>query len=239
MLGSIIGAIGGIAGGLLGNSAAKDQMAMQKQFAQNGIRWKVEDAKRAGIHPLYALGAPTMSYSPVATGDYGVSQASQDIGRAIDATRTAPERDDARLTALHALALERGKLENDSLRLDLASKTARLAQQTGPAMPGGPRVVDGQGDAIIFADGTRVPSIPGVSTAQQGEDRWGEIGGELVGAYLGVSEADLALAAHLRRTLGQSFKAYTPAALGARAGDATRRALFGPRTPHSGAGESW
>lgn len=236
MLGSIISAIGGIAGGFLGNSAAKDQMAMQKQFAQNGIRWKVEDAKRAGIHPLYALGAPTMSYSPVATGDYGVSQAGQDIGRAIDQTRTQPERADARF---QALALENQQLQNDSLRMDIASKTARLAQQTGPALPGGPRAVDGQGDAIITADGTRIPSIPGVSTAQQAEDRWGEIGGEFVGSYLGLTEADLALAAHLRRTLGQDFKAYTPAALGARAGDATRRALFGPRTPHSGAGESW
>lgn len=36
----------------------------QKEFAQMGIRWKVADAKAAGIHPLYALGANTVSFSP-------------------------------------------------------------------------------------------------------------------------------------------------------------------------------
>lgn len=30
--------------------------AIQREFAQQGIRWKVEDAKAAGLHPLYALG---------------------------------------------------------------------------------------------------------------------------------------------------------------------------------------
>lgn len=36
---------------------------MQYDFAQNGISWKVQDAKRSGIHPLYALGASTQSPS--------------------------------------------------------------------------------------------------------------------------------------------------------------------------------
>lgn len=29
----------------------------QKEFAQHGIRWKMDDAKAAGIHPMYAMGA--------------------------------------------------------------------------------------------------------------------------------------------------------------------------------------
>ena len=41
---------------------------MQKQFSQEGIRWKVEDAKRSGIHPLYALGAQTNAASPIFVG---------------------------------------------------------------------------------------------------------------------------------------------------------------------------
>ena len=40
----------------------------QKEFAQNSIRWKVNDAKLAGLHPLYALGGSGASYSPQATG---------------------------------------------------------------------------------------------------------------------------------------------------------------------------
>lgn len=78
-LGSIVSAVGSIAGGILGANSAQNVAGMnyeaQKEFAQNGIRWKVEDAKRAGIHPLYALGASTQGYSPSGgyTGDYGIS----------------------------------------------------------------------------------------------------------------------------------------------------------------------
>lgn len=40
---------------------------IQKEFAQNGVRWKVEDARRAGIHPLAALGMPA-----VQAGSFGI-----------------------------------------------------------------------------------------------------------------------------------------------------------------------
>lgn len=36
----------------------------QKEFAQNSIQWKTQDAKNAGIHPLYALGNNATSYTP-------------------------------------------------------------------------------------------------------------------------------------------------------------------------------
>ena len=35
-----------------------------KQFAKRGIQWRVHDAKKAGLHPLAALGAQTTSFSP-------------------------------------------------------------------------------------------------------------------------------------------------------------------------------
>lgn len=36
----------------------------QKEFAQNAIQWRVADAKKAGLHPLYALSGGGASYSP-------------------------------------------------------------------------------------------------------------------------------------------------------------------------------
>lgn len=39
--------------------ANKQNLALQKDFANNSIQWKVADARKAGIHPLYALGAST------------------------------------------------------------------------------------------------------------------------------------------------------------------------------------
>lgn len=67
-----------IAGGLNAWSNAKSNSAnrkateranmqnynAQKEFAQNGILWRKQDALRAGINPIYALGASGASFSP-------------------------------------------------------------------------------------------------------------------------------------------------------------------------------
>ena len=97
-------AVGGIAG-LIGsgqsqaNAAKLNQLNYehQKEFAQNGIRWRVADAKAAGLHPLAALGAQGASYSPSAvigdSPDYSfLKDMGQGIGRAMDAKRTQQER---------------------------------------------------------------------------------------------------------------------------------------------------
>lgn len=86
--GGLIQGAGSIVGSLVSrntqNDIAKQNYNAQKEFAQNGISWKVADAKQAGIHPLYALGGQTASYSPTydsgAGTDYGITGASQAIG---------------------------------------------------------------------------------------------------------------------------------------------------------------
>lgn len=46
---------------------------MQYDFAQNSIKWKVNDAKEAGLHPLAALGVSSASASPVYSSSEAVS----------------------------------------------------------------------------------------------------------------------------------------------------------------------
>lgn len=92
--------LGSIAGNLISQDAANkradQQEALQREFAQNGIRWRVADAKAAGVHPLYALGSGVTPYSPVATvgQDWGdtFGKAGQALGRAITAQETVDER---------------------------------------------------------------------------------------------------------------------------------------------------
>lgn len=132
--GAAIGAAGNILGGLIGNSGKKKEIAMQREFAQKGIQWKVDDAKAAGIHPLYALGAQTHSFQPVGLGEplgQGLANAGQEMGRAISATQPAAER--AYTAKLQALQLQRGELENQLL----ASQLARVNSpaQVGPPLP--------------------------------------------------------------------------------------------------------
>lgn len=170
MLGALIGAGAGLLSTFLGNKSkdkaneaaaqqAEANYAHQKEFAQQGIQWKVNDAKAAGLHPIFALGANTHSFAPNTVGtqshDYsGLAQAGQNIGRAIDATRDPASKQVAALnTAMAATQLEGAQLDNDIKRARLASAIATNTNRTGAGVPvpSGPQAThhfDGQGDAI-------------------------------------------------------------------------------------------
>lgn len=74
--GALLSGIGSLFGGR-GSSGAKAaearNLAAQKEFAQKGIRWRVADAKAAGLHPLYALGAAGAQHSPFLGGSQAPS----------------------------------------------------------------------------------------------------------------------------------------------------------------------
>lgn len=190
MLGPIIGAASNLIGGIMGqnsqNQAIKSQesmaaqnIALQKEFAQSGIQWKVADAKAAGVHPLYALGANTTSFSPVSIGSpsssplgQGIAAAGQDLSRAMAATSNSTTR------LVSGLTVERSMLENELLRTQIA----KAKQQIGPPVPdANPSALDalfrGQGDAakglsmadlIKFKPHEVTPTAPGQGYAEPG-----------------------------------------------------------------------
>lgn len=184
---SILGAIGGIAGsllgGLFGNKQAEEQAELQREFAQNGIRWKVEDAKAAGIHPLYALGAQTTAYSPVSVGAPDFATGGQNLGSAIDAMRTPAEKADGYEKTVKDLTLQKMGLENEVL----ASQIRMLNQPgRGPGMPGD-RMISGQGNTpavsvMSTAGGDFSIAVDQKnSPAQDAENQYGEVAGEIYG----------------------------------------------------------
>lgn len=157
-LGPLIAGATSLIGGFLGKSSqdkaneialqnAQRQEAFQKEFAQNAIQWKAADARAAGLHPLAALGANTVSYSPVSVGVSGsnplgdaIGSMGQNLERAVHATSTSSQRAEAAKEQITALSLERGHLENDLLRAQIASTNAKTAaSQSGPP---GPSVAD-------------------------------------------------------------------------------------------------
>lgn len=144
-IGSILGGPWGEAAGNAYDSysAQKHADKMQERYARNSITWRVEDAKRAGIHPLAALGNMGVSYQPFAVG----GGEGQDLSRALMANMDANERREAALqeaerlrrrdamdAETHALAMTRGGLENELLRSQIARANAG---QVGPGVPGG------------------------------------------------------------------------------------------------------
>jgi len=129
VFGPAVGAAGAIAGGLIGNLFNQEQGKrnenLQREFAQNGIRWKVADAKAAGIHPLYALGAQTHSFNPIVMEDklgQGISQAGQDIGNALIRNQPASYQQNlAELLSIKQMDnnVRKGDLENTLLEMQI------------------------------------------------------------------------------------------------------------------------
>lgn len=208
MIGDIISAGGRLIGGFLDRDTAnknRDQemriaqqnMQLQRDFAQQGIRWKVDDAKAAGIHPLYALGANTTSFSPVSISGGSSSNWSdtlgsmgQDVSRAMQSTRTADERVDAFTQSARALELEGKKLDNDIKRASLASAVTKVRQsQVGPPMPSlVPKADDFEDIPRLRGDTGEISTNNRVVNAEDIEKRYGDIAQELWGLYTAGSD---------------------------------------------------
>lgn len=157
MLGALLGA--GISGafGLIGQNKQNkanakinaQNIALQKEFAQSGIQWRVADAKAAGIHPLAALGAQTHSFSPQSIGmDYSaMGRMGQDIGRAV---QTATGRRSRQQMELYNSKVRELNLKNMELRNGLLASEIAKNNQAGQVPRTGvssPMLVDGQPDA--------------------------------------------------------------------------------------------
>lgn len=158
---------------------------MQKEFAQMGVRWKVEDAKAAGLHPLYALGANTVSASPINTGSphvpgdiSGGSLSFAPTDRSQQATASEKERQEK----LGNLQVERAELENAKLRSDMIRQN-----QVGPSFPSDsyPPIIPGQGNSYPSANSLSTARDNGMSvqrlqvTAGEGQNRPGKEAGSI------------------------------------------------------------
>lgn len=103
-----------------------------KEFAQNQIQWRVLDAKRAGLHPLAALGVSPIAAPPSAIGGdvsglgQGLSEMGQNISRSIDAFQSRRERDQE-MAKQEALNMLRYKLELDKFKNDQLETQSRIA----------------------------------------------------------------------------------------------------------------
>lgn len=221
-----IGAGANLLGGWLSSNAAQDARAqnamMQTVFAKNGIQWRVEDAKKAGIHPLYALGASTSSFAPSSVGDtFGasVANAGQDISRAITATQTQEERNNSTVQAVQMLQLERGGLQNELLRLQIR-KAEQSLNPPLPSLPldpvasdvvGIPRQDDFQERPRLALGQGEFRTDPGVSNAEDFEKRYGEMTDFTFGPYIAYKDYTYnhgGLSEHFRRFMERAAQSF-------------------------------
>lgn len=140
LAGGVISGGLGLLGGFLSNEYNQDlleqQIASQREAQQNFIQWRVEDAKKAGIHPLFALGANSPSTFPISMGDNigpALREAGQDIGSATARMLDTQAKEKHQMDmALGAAQLS----ESDARREMYLSEAARNRQAPGAPMPG-------------------------------------------------------------------------------------------------------
>lgn len=166
-IGSGISSVAGLLGGSGEPSTRQVNAAnadLQREFAQQGIRWRVEDAKAAGLHPLAALGVqpfnPTASY---VGGGNSTSErwanAGNGIARAVSAGSTAMERLSERLLESQIKGQE----------IDNAFRASELARTTGaqmnPPFPGRPGILVKPSEITTTRPGDRATELAGPAPA--------------------------------------------------------------------------
>lgn len=130
---------------------------LQREFAQNSISWRVEDAKRNNIHPLAALGVQpfnaSATFMPGNRPD--LPALGQNIGRSIQASMDRNQR--AQVSALDQLTLEKSALENDLLRAQIT----KINQTNNPPFP----TADNARSSVIAGQSSGVNIVPNDLTA--------------------------------------------------------------------------
>lgn len=164
-----LGAAADLGGAFVAAESARrrqhEEATMQKEFAQNGILWRVQDAERAGVHPLYALGANTASYSPVVTaGDTALGEGISRMGQNLMRSATPSQTDEERRQESMRLEAARASAVKDYAIADYYTSEAERTRQAGrssapfPKMKGGdpsggiPGQVSSQPDKVISKD---------------------------------------------------------------------------------------
>lgn len=138
LLGGLISSLGGLLGSKSDAKAQREanerNYQMQKEFAQNGIQWKVQDAEKSGIHPLYAIGAPAMSASPsfASEGGSGIGKAAESIGRSLSASQQAVMDNKIKQANLDLVQAQADKVRSDMiLNMKKASERSLGRQAIG------------------------------------------------------------------------------------------------------------
>lgn len=196
-------AIATIGSGLLnffGGQSAQDKAIQAQQqineqnwqhslyMANNSVQMRAEDAEKAGINKLYAIGAPTMSFAPSQVGAAGTPYNAmkpladtmhglgQDLSRAGIAGQSLPAKVAAVESAQRVMS---NNLDNEAKQLQLQILRARLANLTGTAPTGPFNVPESakiEGRPPLMAGGMRIETSPDTSNAEDFEKRYGDDG---------------------------------------------------------------
>lgn len=176
--------------GYSGRKAESKDRRFQRQFAKNQIQWRVEDAKKAGLHPLAALGAPTVSPAVSAGDPMGdaVGQMGRNIADYVE--RRADRKREGQMRAERNVLTHAQVQEADARAALLRAQKRKVDADTVTQMKLASDAALGRHDKqsnndVRFLEdqhGQRVGPIRGSSAEDAGQE-YGEIFGEGYGLW--------------------------------------------------------
>lgn len=141
------------------NELTQQQIDMQKDFALHGVQYRVDDAARAGVSPLAALGGNLVSPSPVSVmGDSNpMGRALGDMGQNIGSYLASQQTDAQKAAQALDLELKGRELETQGALADMYRSQAALNRQRATQDAG-----QGVGGVVqVGSTGKPVPSSTG------------------------------------------------------------------------------
>lgn len=136
---------------------SETQMQKQEEFARSGIQWRVEDAKKAGVHPLFALAGSGATFNPGAIpvgGETGIGQALNNMGQNLSrsAGLTAEQKEHAYLSNMLLRAQIRKTEGEAAAQYALVSDAALKRQQANitAVVPSGESTAVRPGDGVQY-----------------------------------------------------------------------------------------
>jgi hypothetical protein len=189
-----IGAVGSLFGGSSGRGQATQNFLWQRRFAKNAVRWRAEDAKRAGLHPLWAMGASVPSFQPTVVGqsDTGSSwsDAFTQAGNALNHFAMAKQNIKESEARIGLLEAQKNEIENSKIASDgqRGAQTFAASKQLAPVFTPLPGRTDKQAwgrGAVPVEEGEKYGGEAGEAeyTIRNYKNRFGYEKGKREAAY--------------------------------------------------------